>query len=269
MLSPPRCWLPTPLLIAFALGGCATVNSGAYGVSVDEQGRPLPQSGPGEPRVSAGELTDLSSPHFGALEVTFENRGHEWIRIHGVELDFGSQSVNENMFVPAGPDLDSWREATSMRNAIREVNQETTLELIALGAVALTAFSGRGSPGAVVGGTAAIASLTALTARQVAGVVQESERVKLFPSSHLLGGPFGVPPGLFVKRWVVLNSRGPASSQCVRWLELKFMTESSGPRRVRLTVDRAGSEWQRPACGSLRPQAAQRTTSTTTPWNNQ
>lgn len=239
------------LVVAGSLlaGGCATVASGEYARSVDEQGRPVARAHD-EPRVSVGELTDLSSLHFGALEVTFENPSPDWIRITGVQLDFGSPEVNQAVVIPAGQDLQSWQDATSMRNAIAQTNRETALGLLALGSAVLGAVSDRGSAGAVVGALGVAGALTALTVSEVKGAVREAERVKLFPSTHLFGGPFGVPPGLFVKRWVVLHSQGVARQRCLRLAYLGYDTADGRRRRVLLNygADATGSIWQRRAC---------------------
>jgi hypothetical protein len=244
-----RCWSPLVMLISGLGAGCATVSSGSYAGSVDEQGRPLSRAAD-EPLISAGELTDLSSPYFGALEITFENESSEWIRITGVELDFGSPELNQAVFVPAGQDLQSWQDATSTRNAIAQTNRETALGLIALGAAVLGAVSDRGSAGEVLGGLALLGSVTVLTVGEYAKGVKDSERVKLFPSTHLFGGPFGVPPGLFIKRWVVLNTQGVAQRQCLRAAYLAYDLGSRGRRRVRLDYgdDAASSVWQRSVC---------------------
>ena len=241
-----RCWV---MVIAMFALGCATVGSGTQAVIIDENGKPVSRARQtGEPRVTAGELTELSSAHFGALEITFENTSSEWIRISEVQLDFGSPALNESIFIPAGEDLQSWQDAISTRNAIRQVNHETAIGLIALGAAVLGAVSDRGSAGEAVGGMALAGAVATLSVGQYQDRVSDAKSVKLFPSSHLLAGPFGVPPGLFVKRWVVLNTRGAAAKRCIRSAFLNYDTQALGRRRVLLNYRDGVSEWQENAC---------------------
>jgi hypothetical protein len=79
------------------------------------------------------------------------------------------------------------------------------------------------------------------------------------PSTHLLALPFSVPPGLFTKRWLLLNTRG-ARTPCIRQVLLDYDVQRGGlasgaaqvgsRERVLLKFRYAGdrSSWQAPVC---------------------
>src|SRR5688500_19986022 len=80
------------LLGAWAVCGCATISSAEPAVPIDEHGRlSKSQVTASGLRVSGEELSSLSSPYFGALEVTFENDSAAWAHIERVHLNFGGK----------------------------------------------------------------------------------------------------------------------------------------------------------------------------------
>jgi hypothetical protein len=254
---------PSPVLSAFAIAllsaaGCAEIHSGAYAFPVDTAGRIAPRehlrSGL---LISSRQVSDLSSRYFGAVEVTFENRSSEWVRIQQVALEFGSPERNAAVAITAGEDLQRWQEGTQRRNDIRDANRATATELLLFGAVVATAAGGRspvGAAGALVGaGTAA-----AMTASEMEGRASAAETVSLYPAHHLLTLPFSVPPGLAIKRWVVLNTPARRALGCISHADLMYTTDRDLNERVRLSFGAPSSEWQRGACGSLTPRPPHR-----------
>lgn len=105
----------TAVLMVGCMAGCGTVASGSYGVPLDEHPKPgadpAPPAVPSGLRVSAGELHWLSSPYFGAVEVTFENPTPGWVEIEQVDVDFGSPQRNQAVFLPWGAYIDAWRQS--------------------------------------------------------------------------------------------------------------------------------------------------------------
>ena len=248
---------------AFPLWGCATVNSGDYGVALDDTGHPRsPAPGNERLKISAGEHGALSSTYFGVVEVTFENNTPAWIQIDHIDLDFGSPDKNKSVFVPWGDDIDNWEQATLQRNAIRATDIETGLELLALaGSVASTAGRHHHSVG-MLGGTVALGALAGLYAQDSEAAVEATRAPSRFPATHLLNLPLRVPPGLFAKRWLLLYTAARPLGGCIDSLILKYETAEHEHGRVLLKfkggyygggADGVGSEWQVQACGGPPP----------------
>jgi hypothetical protein len=199
-------------------------------------------------RVSGGEMDDLASPYLGAIQLVFDNESADWVRIRGVRLRFASPEHDAAVRVPYGSDLTTWYESTLRRNEVREQNRQVLLGLIALGGATIAAASGDEAVRAV-GGVASLGAVTALTVSDVKASIDALERPAMFPESHLLAGPFAVPPALSVKKWITLGTPG-GSSPCVSDMTLSYEVEGRAREHVYLKF-KVDSEWQARACGSL------------------
>jgi hypothetical protein len=247
--------------------GCLTVQSGEYAVPIDPSPSPLPSPGAGgggqpsreaPPKapetlaISAGERDDLSSTFFGAIDFTIENAGETWAEIDQLELDFGTPDKNRSVLIPWGTDIQLWDAAILERNGIREANRETAMALFALaGAVGRSAHP-RGTAGRI-GGVVAVGALAGLLASRPSeghalGGSASDER---FPSDALLNLPIRVPPGLFVKRRLLLNTARYPLGGCIDSLILSYRVSRPGgapeSHRVRATF-KTPSEWQTLSC---------------------
>lgn len=253
-----RTWLVAATVgLAIALSGCARIASGPYGTTLDAMGRPsAAEAKATKLLVSAGEKENMSSTYFGEIEVTFENPTSNWIRVEKIALDFGSETNNRSVVFPWGSRLESWATSTGQRNAIRSANNALALELLALGSV--VARSGA-SPHAhtpnAAGGFASLAAMTALVAGGMQARAESAESVPTFEGSHLFALPFDVPPGLFVKRWLVVNTPGEETpglgclSTVIMTYELSDKTSHHVALAFRYSYDRAGqSPWQQTLC---------------------
>lgn len=232
---------------ALAQPGCASIQSKRLGQPLGADG--AASAAPTTPaglRVSGGERVSQASPQLGVLEFTFENVGTDWLRIDAVELDFGADDRNARVRVPWGEDLATWRRAIAQRNAVKEVNRSLLLGGLALGGAALaTASDSRGARAA--GGLVTLAATGALAADRVDRAIESAERVAPFPNQHLFSGEFSVPPGLFAKKWVLLNTEGSAGAECLHTAELRYRVDGQREERVRVKFKRR-SDWQRAAC---------------------
>jgi len=244
-------------LAALALSGaqaCASIGSEYAATPVDAEGRLMAgRRMPSGLAISGEELRTYASAYFGMVELTFENGTAEWIHIDRVSLDFGSAASNEAVVLPDGPDLDAWYEATLQRNDIRDTNAATALgALFAVGqAVAVVgALSGEREV-AAAGGALALGSATAALIDGQDRRVQDAEGVRVMPQSHLLNVPFAVPPGLFAKKWVLLQTRS-RPAPCINTMLIDYETRERGRERALLTFRTAfeSSEWQRRTCSS-------------------
>ena len=231
---------------------CAGIPSQYYATPVDAEGRAISvlktKSGL---IVSGQELADYSSRNFGLVELTFENATSEWIRIRSLELDFGDEARNRDTFLPEGSDLDSWYLATTQRNDVRGTNSATALgALLALGEVVAVVGAVSGDRKVAAAGAAvALGSATGLSVTALHDRDERAERVRMLPRSHLLALPFSVPPHLFAKKWLLLNTRDD-STPCVNSLLIDYDLETREHERVSLTFRQPldASEWQRDAC---------------------
>ena len=232
--------------------GCASVGSEYAASPVDAQGRVTSARSTDSGLVISGvELRHYASNYFGLVENTFENATPEWVHMSQLSLDFGDAARNEAVLVPSGADLESWYLSTLQRNDIRATNHGTALDaLFAVGQVVALAGAITGKREiAAVGGAVAAGSATAALVDRQNRRVQSAEGVPLVPQSHLLAIPFAVPPGLFSKKWILLQTRS-LTSPCISSLFIDYDVQEGGHERVlvkfRSDVDR--SEWQRLVC---------------------
>jgi hypothetical protein len=233
-----------------SLFGCASVPGSEPAVPIDAQGKPVSAiTASAGLRVSGEELAELASRYFGVLEITLENPTADWIHIGRVTLDFGDSAKNAAISVPAGANLQAFLTATELRNAVRQTNRETALAIAALGGALVGAASSERAL-AAAGDAVALTSFAALAVDARIGDVKAAEQVARLPESHLLAGPVAIPPGLFVKRWIVLQTQATSSSTCVASVTLGLERPGAARERVLLTFKRANekTEWQAAAC---------------------
>lgn len=232
---------------------CSSVQNRYVAMPVDPTGQPTgSEATPSGLIVSGEELTSYSSDHFGLIEVTFENPTHEWLHVERLALDFGSPERNAAVLLPEGSDIVAWHQATINRNEIRGTNEAAALgALLALGAI--VAIAGRASgEGAIetTGKAVAVGAASAAAIDDLGARADGAERVRLLTETHLLAVPFGIPPGLFAKRWVLLESHDIVAP-CIASMWIDYTVER-GNERVLLRFRRAGanSAWQRRSCAA-------------------
>lgn len=228
------------------ISGCATVQSARHAYPIDEQGHVSKNAVTRSGLVVSGEeLTDLASPNFGALELTFENTSTDWRRIRRVSLDFGGATNNQFIRIPWGDDIRAWYDATVQRSRIHATNRRLATGAVALAGMTVATTSSNETARAV-GGIAALGALAGLLAEQSSAAVSSAERVAFFPENHLFAGPFAVPPNLFTKKWVTLNTPG-GNVPCIDYLVLTYEFDDRPFERVFLYY-KSHSDWQREAC---------------------
>jgi hypothetical protein len=252
-------------LLSALLFACASVPGEHAATPIDAENGPKEGDHTGAGLVITGEeLTSLGSEHFGAVEITFQNKSSAWVQMRSVTLDFGDAVPKETLSVLGGRELEAWYRATVQRNMIRETNESTTLAaLLVIGQTGslLGAVADRPSI-AVAGEAASGAALAGSAAQALSASVAEAEHAPVYPGTHVLSLPFSIPPGLFAKRWIALGSVGE-STPCVHSFVLSYELEGGARERVLLhfrqpRVD--SSEWQRQACANW-PRGIQPATS--------
>jgi hypothetical protein len=210
--------------------GCASIHGGPLGVAVTGEGHRVRDAEAPELRlvISARQLPMLSSCYFGAVEVTFENRSPDWISIRQVDFDFGRMGRDGHVRLPEGTRVRAWLEATLQRNLIRYGDSPNAPDLVAFGVLA-TATESHPPP------------------------VDLATTVAQALDSHLLAAPFSVPPRLFIKKWVLIQSDGAAIARPMGSAILSYQLEDNSAARVLVDLSDSTrtSEWQRP-CVTLR-----------------
>jgi hypothetical protein len=237
-------------LLALALAGCATIASGPHGEYLDAEGKPSAQAAKAAKlRVSAREMTTMSSRYFTELEFTFENPTAEWVRVEKIGLDFGGEKTNQAISLPWGSQLESWAEATHQRNVIRAINDQIALELIGAG-VMLSAAATSHSPAA---GAAPAGGMMALTAAAITASdsARAPEGRPTFNGRHLLALPLEVPPGLFLRRYLIVNTPQAPELPCLNSVTMTYEVSDKSTHRVAVSFrsrNNNASEWQANVC---------------------
>lgn len=243
--------LPTFTAIAVA-SGCATVHPGMMGLAVDEHGRRVGDRTPLGLRVSSRELDELSSQSIGAVEVTLENTSNRWLRVHEVELDFGGPVENERVAVLDPEELRAWFQGAQLNATRKRQNADGIIIAVALGGLLLgLAGAMSDSPGLSLAGDLAITgSMTAAVARDLNDHVEAAQTVPVFPENHLFATPFAIPPGLAVKKLVVLETGAVPQTRCLAWMAMRYRTGEGPSEHVRLRVRYPGqaSDWRTGVC---------------------
>jgi len=240
-------------IIGFTLAtvACATTEGAYRAQPIDKAGNVITAEGTqSDIRVSAEEVTALSSPNLGVIVVTFANQTEDFVRIAGVSLNFGAP-LNEQVSIPIGDDISSWGDAIAIRSKIRN-NRQVAWGALMVGGGLLSGI-GHLQHDRVEAASGQLAASTALgiSEIQVALAADESARIaSLVPSDHLLGGPFSVPPMLFAKKWILLKSDARVKT-CLDRMYLAFQAGDKPAQWLMVQFrDRAAtwSEWQHPQC---------------------
>jgi hypothetical protein len=234
------------VLALSAATGCASVHSGAYGVPVDAANRPTGEAETAAGlKISAAELTRWSSPQFGMIEVTFENKSTEWIELRDLAIAL-TPEMRPGTEILASHRIAAFREAALRDQAIQQQNLAVALGILTLGGIIL-AETTEGVPQAL-GATAAVTGIGGLVVAGESEKADKAQHIQPFPASHLLSGPFSVGPGLHTKKWIVLETHPGVTRACVDRLRLQYRVQPDREERVWLSFRDAGSAWQRELC---------------------
>jgi outer membrane murein-binding lipoprotein Lpp len=238
------------------LSGCASVRDGYLGTPADPVTGKWAEQGSKTAAgliVSGEELEHLATEHFGVIDLAFENKTDKWVRVKGMALRFGSEH-DPHVFIPVGEELKAWATATQQQLLIDRHNRSMALGALALAGMTTAAVSNNRAV-SIIGSTVAAGSLAAIGVDSMNKDIESTEQPATpqnasYYESHLLSVPFSIPPGLFAKRWVTINTAGGPQVPCVRSVMLDYELESGQKERVYLTFRPgvARSDWQAKAC---------------------
>lgn len=212
-----------PLLSAL-LASCASVHPGTM-AKLHGSSSPLPLE------VSIETIERNAGTPFQLVQVTYENTSDEWVRISKVEALTGE--AKNKISVVVGGDLVSWAEAMEAREAVDKHNRELLQSgLVVAGAGAAVAGGASGNDAVAAAG---LATMVGTTAWAAVGTLTEKQRIanspKHVPSTHLYTATT-VPPGLFVRRWILFNK--PKGTH-LPWVV--FTAETADGKKATYTVD--------------------------------
>jgi hypothetical protein len=245
------CWAGA--VLALALGGCASTEFGHYATPVDAHNKvERGHTSASGLAIRGAEVPELASRQFGFVQVEFHNETDAWIHVDKIDLGFGGVAQSASVSVPQGEELSSWALATRQRNQVRSANEQAALVLLDLAGIGVAAFAHDDELKAA-GALASAGAETALVVGAFDADVKAGQITPVLPETHLLSLPFAVPPHMFSKRFIVLQTGG-AGAPCVSWMLISYKTDDGRQERAWLQLRTPGtrSEWQAATCAKRR-----------------
>lgn len=182
------------IVLVILLSSCASYTSGTAAKVTGEKKQDV--------TVKAFINDEFTTDYFTFVQVDFVNNTEDWKDIKKVTLN----STDKDIKIIIGPRLRDWNSAIRQKIAIDRYNRDMLFGA-AMGVAAVAAFDNayKGNIAnskaymAALAGTAIAADVNNLTNR-----ISDLERAVIFPTTHLMA-PFSIPPGLFSKRWILLQ----------------------------------------------------------------
>ena len=230
------------------LFGCASIHTGKYATQVEKQGDKVEQKGKITKLgliISGRERKELSSRYFGLLDFTFENCTQNWIRIKRIDISFGNDVIDENISITSGDDIIYWQRAIKYRNIIDDQNTKALFGAIAVLGMGF-AIAGDSQELRTLGAATGLGAITSLSVHQYNKNMADIESAEIFPASHILAEGFNIPPGLFTKKWILLNSKNHKKIGFIKYIFIKYTLDNGKSEKIKLNF-REGvmSRWQR------------------------
>lgn len=192
----------TVLPILF-LQSCASLHSNYQGVYVPREN--ANENAVESPIVVSGDISDkMYSTYFRVVNFTLENTSNHWARISNVSVDFQDEKLNHSIKIPVGNQIAAWVKSMELKNAITQYNTSLMLSgLVLVGAIA----GAQGNSNSQLAGTAMMtAGVGSMVSDDLSNNLDEIQNAKMIPKTHLLSGDFDIPPGMFTKKWILLES---------------------------------------------------------------
>lgn len=175
--------------------------------------------------VSASLNEYFSSEYFGLIDFVFENKTGEWLNLHDISISLNNDKLDSTVKVTMGNELDVWLESTIDKKRIDEENK--AMLRAGLGVLAYSMMDA--SKNNTVKTTGAVLLTGLMTSMVISGVKNRekfSTTVDL-PAKHLFAGNILIPPGLFVKRWIVLNTNNSTTKVFITKMNLNMKDDSN------------------------------------------
>jgi hypothetical protein len=182
--------------------------------------------------VSSYFRRDLSDPTNFYYEVTFENKGNQWIRIDEIDIDFPPNSGGPYNLIK-GADLATWAESLKLKSQTKNFSEGILVAGAILGGLTMAAIGdtrgdiGLKSAGAVIVGAGAAYSVT----KAFKGDGNKDQAGHQLPDNHLFK-PFVIPSNGLVRKWILWSVPSGKISQHAT-LKLKTIEDEQFAYRIR------------------------------------
>lgn len=201
--------------------------------------------------INAKENSSLATNYFGVIDFEFNNTTQDWIRMKQVKAFFNDDKKDRNINFTSGRDLAIWAQATEKVKAIEAQKAKIVLGIIAGLGAGIAGLSSDTNIKAL-GTISTIGALSSLSIMEFNKRYDQVEKAKIFPENHIFASEFVIPPGLYVKRFLVLNSRNHKDIGYINKIFLEVQVEEYEPETIELMFrgfkpekrDDARSEWQ-------------------------
>jgi hypothetical protein len=191
-----------------------------------------------------------------------------------VAVEFGSQAKDQSVKIASGKEIGAWTRAMIIRATPGGSRDTTAIEALVSWRVSPDTIGDwlgqqQGVPAAPVAGAPAappvpappVADAPAAAApvpappvadapAAVPPVPSAAPAAPSYPDQHLLSVPFSIPPGLFIKRWILLSTPDNPPGGCIDSMVLSYETSDHATGRVLLSFKIPASPWQ-PACRAV------------------
>ncbi len=190
---------------------------------------------------SAELNSDLCSPYFGYIEIAIENNTQDWVDIEKIKIVFENKSTGENTFLTIGKDFLIWKKGMLLKKSISDYNKKLVLGMISLGGAVLSSTSD--DENLTKGGFALMSTGLSVMAldEYYENKANKFERASIFPENHLLYGKIRIPPGFFVRKFVLLQTRNEDIDEYLYFLNLNFI-ENGQKSQVKLKFRNSAEE---------------------------
>jgi hypothetical protein len=221
--------------------GCAGVHKGAMLISTDKTvTAPI--------AISAFLNQKLSSEYFGYFDFTLENKTDKWVVVKNISILFPDSMLNDNIKVVAGRDITLWHEGYLARNAVNQYNKGLALGAFSVAAGVASAAVNDQTAKTVLAG-ASVLPLVTLSVAEVSSLRDSVERSGVFPANHLLTGDIRIPPSMFTRKFLLLNSTNHKNIPFVQSFLMTWQTDSGETFKMtanfRKLSDYYNHSWQR------------------------
>ena len=208
-------------------------------------------------KITGKEYSRFSTKYFGVVDFKFENTTQEWIRIKNLKAYFKDVGKNQNIKFTSGKDLAIWTNATEKMKAIEDEHARIVLGVIAGLGIGLAGFADSDNL-QTLGTLTTLGSVASLSIIEFNKHYDKVEKAKIFPPNHLFAEEFIVPPGLFVKRFLVLNTKNHEKIGYIRSIFLEYQIENNNSEvmEVKFRTKPAGrkgfiTKWQKDLISSI------------------
>jgi len=199
-------------IAALVLAGCASVEKQNSATTAEH-------GGSGKKLEISYEINrSLTSEYFGMVEFTFSNKTDHWLEIRNIELKIPDDDLRNTVVLTTGRDFENWRYAARKRLAIENHNQQAFFGSLALVASVATISGNRQT--SAMGAGALVATGTSYAISELAKSRNQAQGNALFPRGHLLHNPERIPPGMFVDKWLLLDTSNVTAKKILTTMDM-------------------------------------------------